>query len=119
MDNRSMSVQRNKKGLFPIAGTDNPDRLLEVLLLHGLGGDAFSTWQYDDKPHYFWPKALLADCADIAVWTIGYGASASGWIEDVMSMEDSGRKFIKSAQFTGHWKKAVCADYAQYGRLNC
>ena len=36
-------------GIHPLAGTDNLNRKLDLLFIHGLGGDAFSTWQYENK----------------------------------------------------------------------
>jgi len=83
-----MSLQNNKTGIIPIAGTENSTRELDILFIHGLGGDAFSTWQYENNNKYFWPKALSSDFPNIGIWTIGYGATASEWIEDVMPMED-------------------------------
>lgn len=78
----------NTLGVLPIAGQNNPKKLLDVLFIHGLGGDAFSTWQLNDDEKYFWPKALNKDLPNTAIWTIGYGATATSWIEDVMPMED-------------------------------
>jgi pimeloyl-ACP methyl ester carboxylesterase len=96
-----MSLANNKNGIFPLAGTDNADRKLDILLMHGLGGDAFSTWQYDGNPKYFWPKALVSDIADLGVWTIGYGATASGWVEDVMPMEDRAENLLNQLMLKG------------------
>ena len=96
-----MSLDNNKNGIFPIEGTDNPERELDILLMHGLGGDAFSTWQYDNNTKYFWPKALLSDFPNIGVWTIGYGASASCWLEDVMSMEDRAENLLNQLTLKG------------------
>ena len=83
-----MSLQSNKTGILPIAGTENSNRDLDILFIHGLGGDALSTWQYENNNKYFWPQALISDFPNIGIWTIGYGATASSWVEDVMSMED-------------------------------
>lgn len=83
-----MSLQNNKTKISPIAGTDNSNRELDVLFIHGLGGDEFSTWQSEGSNNFFWPEALSSDFPNIGVWAIGYGATVSRWIEDVMSMED-------------------------------
>lgn len=45
-----MPLQRlpdHRQGLRPIAGCTNPDRDLDLILIHGLGGDAFTTWMAD------------------------------------------------------------------------
>lgn len=89
-----MSLESNKTRISSIAGTENSSRDLDVLFIHGLGGDAFSTWQYRNNDKYFWPKGLTSDFPNIGIWTISYGATASGWIEDVMPMEDRAENLL-------------------------
>lgn len=83
--------KKSLNGIFPVS-TDNTtgsnDRTLDVVFIHGLGGDAWTTWQADDKTHTFWPAWLLEDVHNIAVWTVGYGASPTRWVEDEMPMQD-------------------------------
>jgi len=54
---------------------------LNVVFLHGLGGDPISTWCHsggrDDG--YFWPKWIAQDLPDAAVWTVGYPADKAAW----------------------------------------
>lgn len=81
-----------EKGIFPIGGAENPNRALDVIFVHGLGGDAYSTWTEGED--LFWPKWLSEDVPEIGVWTIGYGADRSRWVNDVMSMEDRGLNLL-------------------------
>lgn len=93
--------QAVKNGIIPIAGQDNPDRTLDILFIHGLGGDAFSTWQYNNDEKYFWPKALHDDFPGCAIWTISYGASLTRWLEDVMPMEDRVENLLNQLALKG------------------
>jgi pimeloyl-ACP methyl ester carboxylesterase len=97
---------KNGIGLHPVAGTENPDRELDVLFIHGLGGDAFTTWQYENKAEYFWPKAMAKEFPDkIGVWTVAYGATPSKWVEDVMPMEDRAQNLLSHFSANGVGKR--------------
>jgi protein SERAC1 len=45
----------------------------DVVFIHGLGGRSPETWQVKDSST-FWPAWLLADLAQIEVWTLSYPA---------------------------------------------
>jgi pimeloyl-ACP methyl ester carboxylesterase len=96
---------KNNLGIHPVAGTEKANRKLDVLFIHGLGGDAFSTWQYEEKDEYFWPKGLVGDFPEIGVWTIAYGATPSRWIEDVMAMEDRAENLLNQFVANGIGKR--------------
>ena len=52
----------------------------DVIFVHGLGGDAFTTWQHDQaKPNDSWPYWLAEEVPDVAVWTLGYDAAWHRW----------------------------------------
>lgn len=74
-------------GIFPLGGTENLQRSLDVVFIHGLGGDAYTSWTVGNQEKSFWPNWLAEDFEQIGVWTIGYGASPSRWVEDVMPLE--------------------------------
>ena len=77
------------KGVFRVGTPEVPKkRVLDVVFIHGLGGDAFTTWQADNDPEKFWPAWLSEDIKNIGVWTVGYGASPTSWIEDEMPMQE-------------------------------
>ncbi|MGB1309755.1 MAG: esterase/lipase family protein, partial [Leucothrix sp.] len=94
----------NEHGIFPIGGTENPNRSLDVIFVHGLGGDARTTWEDGDA---FWPKWLSEDFPNIGIWTIGYGADRSRWVNDVMSMEDRGLNLLNHLSIKNIGEKPI------------
>ena len=82
-------------GLLPIAACRDPGRRLDLVLVHGLGGDAFTTWMADrDDMATFWPNWLARDRPGIWVWTLGYAADASGWKAESMALADRGTQVL-------------------------
>jgi hypothetical protein len=51
--------------LLPISGGEDPERLADVIFVHGLDGDARSTWHPKDQPKHFWPVLDLFALEDI------------------------------------------------------
>lgn len=56
---------------------EDPNRLADVIFIHGLGGDAVGTWRRGDHPDAFWPRWIAEDFAEFGVWSLGYAASPS------------------------------------------
>jgi hypothetical protein len=65
--------------LHPISGCDNPVRKADVVFIHGLGGDAFTTWAHAKEPAASWPHWLGKEFPQIRVWSLGYAASPTRW----------------------------------------
>ena len=57
--------------------TEAGSALVDVVFLHGLGGDAQKTWTGDGWPG--WLGWLGEDLPDVAIWTVGYSADSSRW----------------------------------------
>ena len=54
----------------------------DVVFVHGLGGDAFSTWRHGDDESTSWPHWLAEENRQVCVWSLGYAASPTkltGW----------------------------------------
>jgi len=65
------------EGLHPIANTDQPDRLADVVFVHGLGGSSHATWRHGregEEQHFFWPEELGKELPQCGVWSFGYAA---------------------------------------------
>ncbi len=51
-----------------------------MVFVHGLGGDAFSTWRHGKDNSTSWPHWLGEEFPDVGIWSLGYAASATKWI---------------------------------------
>lgn len=84
-----------KKGLIKISGCENASRSGDVIFIHGLGGNAWSTWHpkelYDDN---FWLTWLGTDLLDIGIWSFGYAAEAFEWKGATMSLFDQASNLL-------------------------
>jgi len=77
--------------------TPSPNAL-QVVFVHGLGGDARSTWMHnpkDDKT--LWPSWIGEDVG-CNVWVAGYDASLSGWTDAAMHLADLGEALFSALQ---------------------
>lgn len=63
--------------LHRISGCENTNRKADVLFVHGLGGDAISTWGHNKST--FWPRWVGEEFKDVGVWCLGYPANATKW----------------------------------------
>lgn len=76
-------------GLHPITGCKDDNRRGDVIFVHGLGGNAWSTWhpqeQNDDD---FWPAWLGKERPDLGIWSFGYEAEAFDWKGKTMPLFD-------------------------------
>ncbi|MDS4042594.1 MAG: hypothetical protein RKP20_15645 [Candidatus Competibacter sp.] len=75
-------------GLQKIGGCDDPDHVADVIFVHGLDGDARTTWHPKGDPQAFWPAWLGEDVPAIGVWSLGYAVSASAWKGHAMPLAD-------------------------------
>jgi hypothetical protein len=57
------------------------DALVDVVFVHGLGGNWKSTWMVDlGNPSTYWPSWLSEDVSEAQVWSAQYPAAPSLWI---------------------------------------
>lgn len=74
-----------------------PDAM-HAIFVHGLDGDARSTWMHNQKnPSTLWPKWIGED-VDCSVWVAGYGAAPSGWTDAAMHLADLGEALFAALQ---------------------
>ncbi|RDE50730.1 MAG: TIR domain-containing protein [Candidatus Accumulibacter meliphilus] len=62
--------------------------VLDVVFVHGLGGDKLNTWQASTAAESFWPAWLAEDLPNVAVYSLGYEASPSAWLGKAMPLGD-------------------------------
>jgi hypothetical protein len=74
--------------LISICGTSSAARWGDIVFVHGLNGDARSTWYPEGQAEEFWPKWLCEDIPEIKVWSIGYEASSFAWKGSTMPLAD-------------------------------
>ena len=74
--------------LLRIAGCEQPDRQADVIFVHGLDGDARTTWHPKGQPERFWPAWLGEDLQHIGVWSLNYAVSSSAWKGHSMPLYD-------------------------------
>lgn len=65
---------------------DLPIALIDVVFVHGLGGDAYDTWQILNQPESFWPKWLSDHFPFANVFSVYYPAAATRWSSDASPM---------------------------------
>lgn len=85
--------------LHPIPRPNEKPPRADVIFVHGLGGDAFTAWQHDQKhPTDCWPYWLAYERSEVAVHTLEYGASPSRWLGRSMCLFDRAREVLTRLQ---------------------
>lgn len=69
---------------------------LDVVLIHGLDGDARSTWQNDDDPDAFWPRWLAEDFPSIRIWAVDYEAAPTLYKGTAMPISDRANNLLQA-----------------------
>jgi hypothetical protein len=66
--------------LLPISSPLAAERQLDVVFVHGLGGDPIATWRSGTDENTSWPHWLALEFeTQIGVWSLGYAAAPSKW----------------------------------------
>jgi tetratricopeptide (TPR) repeat protein len=74
--------------MHAIGGCDNPARLADVVFVHGLGGNAFTTWRSGQGNTDSWPHWLADDYPQVGIWSLGYPAAPSKWTRFLAILSD-------------------------------
>jgi hypothetical protein len=89
-------------GLMQVGGCDNPNRVANVVFVHGLGGSAQETWMADAaNADTFWPTWVAADFPNVGVWTLGFAADVSKWKAESMPLADRGNSVLEQLSNKG------------------
>ncbi|MFO1102433.1 MAG: tetratricopeptide repeat protein [Methylocystis sp.] len=82
--------------LFPLSEPQGEVKR-HVIFVHGLDGDPRKTWTSPASPqpdNRLWPTWLAADIDGLAVWSLGYEATALEWRDSTMGLADKARKVL-------------------------
>jgi len=93
-----------------------------VVLFHGLGGDALTTWgaAKDDKnDEHFWPRWLEEDVEGLSVYSVHYEADPLGWHASAMAGERGAhpRKCACAVLSRTRWKRGSSRYAARWVSL--
>jgi hypothetical protein len=77
-------------GLIKIAGCDNPERIGDVIFVHGLMGHPRGTWHPKEKhdDDNFWGAWLGEDLPNVGIWSLGYEVEPFTWKGTTMPLVD-------------------------------
>jgi pimeloyl-ACP methyl ester carboxylesterase len=62
--------------LLPICGSRDPQRVGDVVFVHGLNGNPRHYWCHEGNPENLWPAWLGEDLPEVGVWSLGYENAA-------------------------------------------
>lgn len=77
-----------------------------MVFVHGLQGDLRKTWTNQNGG--FWPAWLAEDNAELAVWSVGYEATVSGWSGTAMPLFDRANNILAELQAAEIGNRPIC-----------
>lgn len=90
-----------RRGLQKIAGCDSADRTMDVVFIHGLGGDAWTTWIGPRRYRHILAELIAEDFAQVGLWTLGYAEDSTKWKEESMPLAERGYQVVESLASNG------------------
>lgn len=87
--------------LKQICGTENQNCCGDVVFVHGLNGDAHTTWHPEGQPEQFWPKWIGEDLPDVEIWSVSYPVNAFAWQGSSMPLADRAINILGSLKTNG------------------
>jgi pimeloyl-ACP methyl ester carboxylesterase len=80
--------------LIKIADWDGGVRV-NVVFVHGLGGQAYDTWRRAGDGDTLWPAWLARDVPGLAAWTLAYDAPPTNWFGTSMALQDRAKNVLE------------------------
>lgn len=87
--------------LYRVVSSCASETALDVIFVHGLGGDKLETWEADGTEKTFWPAWLASDVPSVAVHSLAYDASPSAWLGHAMPLVDRSRNILALLEAEG------------------
>jgi predicted alpha/beta hydrolase family esterase len=96
-------------GLQGISGCENSSRIGDVIFVHGLGGNAWTTWHPEEKlgDDNFWLNWLWQNEPNIGIWSFGYEAEPSHWKGDAMPLFDQASNLLEWMKIKGMGERSL------------
>jgi|688.fasta_scaffold219586_1 pimeloyl-ACP methyl ester carboxylesterase len=88
-------------GVHRVSGCTNSERVADIIFLHGLNGDATTTWHVKGDPKKSFTKWLGEEIANVGVWSIDYDASSSGWTGTTLPLVDRATNLLAKLEAAG------------------
>jgi hypothetical protein len=67
--------------LQAVDAENRTEQNIDVVFVHGLGGNAMSTWLSASADlSTYWPRWLAQDCPAANLWTLDYDAEIFSWL---------------------------------------
>ena len=92
-------------GVVKLGGGEPSVQSAEIIFVHGLNGDARTTWECNPDKHFFWPEWLGQQLPEVGVFSIDYDAFASEWLGVSMPLEDRAKNLLEEMRLRGHCDK--------------
>lgn len=92
--------------MLQVSSGSRDNAAADVVFVHGLQGDPRGTWT--NRNGGFWPSWLAEDNADLAVWSVGYEAPASGWTGTAMPLFDRANHILTDLKDSGLGDRPIC-----------
>ena len=95
---------RGPLGLLLLHSSDEP--LVDLIFVHGLGGDSIKTWCKHNDLGLFWPKYWLPGMGHANIHSFGYEWEASRKPGNVFDVDEFGQGLLEEMKNSPH----MCAD---------
>lgn len=123
-----MAQMPREASLIEIANCGSDERSADIVLIHGLDGDAKLTWM-PIPPSIgllrrfwrrltcttverevivgFWPEWLATDFPEAGIWSLAYPAASSAWLGTAMPLPDRARQVLQLMRLKGLGKRPL------------